>query len=126
MHLWRITNILKNKQEIGKIGEDIACSYLEKNNYKIICRNYRTKTGEIDIIAKEAEYLCFIEVKYRRDRQCGDPLEAVDYRKQKNIVQTALYYMMKNGLNEWTPCRFDVVSVCGGQVRVIKNAFEGV
>lgn len=115
-----------NKRSIGTEYEELAQKYLVSQGYEIVETNFRNRRGEIDIIANEAEYLCFIEVKYRRDRQCGDPLEAVDYRKQKNIVQTALYYMMKNGLNEWTPCRFDVVSVCGGQVRIIKNAFEGV
>ena len=72
MHLWRITNILKSKQEIGKIGEDIVCSYLEKNNYKIICRNYRTKTGEIDIIARDiTKEIVFIEVKTRANGNYG-------------------------------------------------------
>ena len=112
-----------NSIRVSRSIRDLAYKAMQFKE-KYIRENGKEPT--IDIIAKEAEYLCFIEVKYRRDRQCGDPLEAVDYRKQKNIVQTALYYMMKNGLNEWTPCRFDVVSVCGGQVRIIKNAFEGV
>ena len=115
-----------NKRSIGTEYEELAQKYLVSQGYEIVETNFRNRRGEIDIIAKDAEYLCFIEVKYRKDRRCGDPLEAVDYRKQKNIVQTALYYMMKNGLNEWTPCRFDVVSVCGDQVELIKNAFEGV
>ena len=115
-----------NKRSIGTEYEELAQKYLRENGYEIVETNFRNRRGEIDIIAKDTEYLCFIEVKYRRDRRCGDPLEAVDYKKQRNIIQTALYYMMKNGLNEWTPCRFDVVSVCGDQVRLIKNAFEGV
>ena len=82
MHLWRITNILKNKQEIGKIGEDIACSYLEKNNYKIICRNYRTKTGEIDIIARDiTKEIVFIEVKTRQNLKYGYPIDAINKQK---------------------------------------------
>ena len=114
------------KKFFGKIGEKKAAEFLKKKGYKIIEVNYKTHYGEIDIIAKDGETLCFVEVKYRKNKSCGDPLEAVNYRKQKNICQVALFYMMKKGLNEWTPCRFDVVSVCGDEITLIKNAFEGV
>ena len=115
-----------NKRSIGTEYEEVARDYLVGEGYEIVETNFRNRRGEIDIIAKDGETLCFVEVKYRKSKSCGDPLEAVNYRQQKNICQVALFYMMKKGLNEWTPCRFDVVSVCGDEITLIKNAFEGV
>ena len=69
--------------------------------------------------------ICFCEVKYRRDNGCGRALEAVGYSKQKKIISVARYYLMTHGLNEWTPCRFDVIAVDDDEVTVLKNAFEG-
>ena len=111
MHLWRITNILKSKQEIGKIGEDIACSYLEKNNYKIICRNYRTKTGEIDIIARDiTKEIVFIEVKTRQNLKYGYPIDAINKQKLIHIFKTATLYILLNKL-ENNNIRFDAIEV---------------
>jgi putative endonuclease len=64
-------------------------------------------------------------VKYRRDNGCGRALEAVGYSKQKKIISVARHYLMKHGLDEWTPCRFDVIAVDDDEVTVLKNAFEG-
>lgn len=79
--------------------------------------------GEIDIIARDRDYLVFIEVKYRRDEHEGDPAEAVDARKQARILRTARYYMTRYHISEDTPCRFDVVAVLGSNVRLIRDAF---
>ena len=65
-----------------------------------------------------------MEVKYRSNQNAGMGLEAVDARKQRTIVQVAKYYLLKHGLHEWTPCRFDVVSVDGEALTLLKNAFE--
>ena len=85
------------KQRIGKIGEDLACKYLRKNNYKIIGRNYYCKQGEIDIIAKDGTYLVFIEVKYRRDHTCGSPLEAVNAKRYIAQLLLAVYLLATGG-----------------------------
>ena len=84
------------------------------------------RQGEIDIIARDGRYLVFVEVKYRRDGQTGDPLEAVDRAKQRRISRTAQYYCLTHGYGETTPCRFDVAAVLGtdGEVRLVRNAFE--
>ncbi len=114
-----------NKREIGDKYEQIAVEYLEKNGYRIIERNYRNRIGEIDIIAKEKNTLCFVEVKYRNCGRCGYASEAVNIRKQQKIQSVANYYLMISGYSEWTDCRFDVLAVDGADVTLYRNAFEG-
>lgn len=112
-----------NKRQTGTSYEIKAEEYLIQKGYKILERNFRNRSGEIDIIAKDGEYFCFIEVKYRTTNDFGSPLEAVDYRKQNQIRKVAMYYLMKNKLSEWTPCRFDVIGFEGEKMTHIENAF---
>ena len=81
-----------NKRQIGSVYELKASDYLTKKGYQIIERNYRYRIGEIDIIAIERDCLCFIEVKYRKNEKTGDPLEAVDKRKQQNNAPRNQYH----------------------------------
>lgn len=99
-------------QEIGNLGEDFACEYLQKNNYKIVERNFRCKQGEIDIIAKDLtkNELVFIEVKTRLNFHFGRPAQSVHAIKQKHIFNVAKYYIYKNHL-ENSFLRFDVIEV---------------
>ena len=112
-----------NKRQIGTSYEIKAEDYLREKGYKILETNYRNRSGEIDIIAKQGEYFCFIEVKYRATNDYGNPLEAVDFRKQNQIRKVAMYYLMKNKLSEWTPCRFDVIAFEGEKMTHVENAF---
>lgn len=114
----------KNKRAIGTAYEKRAGDWLTKQGYKILQYNFRCRTGEIDLVAMDGAYLVFVEVKYRSSEATGNPLEAVDAKKQRTISRTASYYLLTHGYGEMTPCRFDVVSVLGGEIRVIKNAFE--
>ncbi len=117
------------KKELGIKGEAIALNYLKQKGYKIIGWNYRGRLGEIDIIAKDREYLCFIEVKTRSDNEKGSPEEAINRAKIRKISQNALEYIMKNNVND-CDMRFDVVAIYLGnpqenvKVNLIKNAFE--
>ncbi len=104
--------------------EQLAGSFLEKKGYRIITYNFKNRYGEIDIIAMDAEYLVFVEVKYRNNRSCGYPQEAVDFRKQKKISLVADEYCRRNRLPMDQSCRFDVVSILGSEVTLIKNAYE--
>lgn len=115
-----------NKRELGSRYEDTACRFLNEQGYVILDKNFRCKTGEIDIIAKNDGYLCFIEVKYRSGSEFGLPSEAVDGRKRKRIVLTALSYMNYRRLSPDTPCRFDIVVILKDKYSLIKNAFEGI
>jgi putative endonuclease len=112
-----------NKRQIGTEQESRAAAYLQEQGYAIVERNFHCRTGEIDIIAREGEYLCFVEVKYRSGGGCGSPLEAVNYRKQKKILAVARYYMMCHHLPTDTACRMDVVSIEGTKITLLRNAF---
>lgn len=116
-------NMAENKRKIGAEYEKIAGAYLEKQGYEILEYNYGSRQGEVDIIAKDGEYLVFCEVKYRATQQSGHPSEAVNYKKQKALSKCALYYIMKKKIEE-APCRFDVISICGEKITLLKNAFD--
>lgn len=103
----------------------MAADYMEKNGIRVIERNYRCKLGEIDIIAKDGKYLCFVEVKYRKELKNGFPSEAVTPAKQRKIFNVASVYLKQHGISFNTPCRFDVVSLKGDDITYIKNAFGG-
>ena len=115
-----------NKRQTGTDYESLAAKYLVEQGFTIVEKNYRNRTGEIDLIAEDGEYLCFVEVKYRKDNRSGYPAEAVDYRKQRTITRVAMHYLTTHGYSEWTPCRFDVVSIEGEKISLIKNAYEVV
>ena len=97
---------------------------MTEQGYQIIEYNFRCRLGEIDIVARDGAYLVFVEVKYRRNGGSGNPLEAVNGKKQKIISRTASYYCLTHGYGEMTPCRFDVVAVLGERIQLIQNAYE--
>ncbi len=113
---------------VGKVGENIAVKYLKRHGCKIIARNFGLKCGEIDIIAKDSKYICFIEVKTRTSDMFMEPFEGVDYVKQKKIQQTAAMWL---GLRKQDDslCRFDVISIMLNEnykaleIEHIKDAF---
>lgn len=113
-----------NRRAVGTAYEKQAGAYLAEQGYEILEYNFRCRAGEIDIIARDAEYLVFLEVKYRESEECGNPLEAVDRKKQRVISRAAAYYCLTHGYGETTPCRFDVVAILGKRISLIKNAFE--
>ncbi|MBR5816350.1 MAG: ribonuclease HII [Anaerotignum sp.] len=96
----------------GHRGEALAAKQMEKMGYEILKRNYYALKGEIDIIAKKDNYIVFTEVKYRQSEEMGTPAEAVDYKKQQNIIRAAKVYMAENCLiEEGYDFRFDVAEV---------------
>jgi len=114
----------KNKRQIGAEYERIAAEYLENKGYQILIRNYRNPFGEIDLVAEKDKTIVFCEIKYRRGKQFGDPLEAVDIRKQRRILKVALYYTCQQKNASDTSYRFDVIGIYGdGTIRQIENAF---
>lgn len=113
---------------LGRRGEEIACRYLTGRGYRILVRNYRTRLGEIDIIAQQGATLVFVEVKTRRGSGCGHPLEAVTPGKCRQISKVALLYLAETG-REKEAARFDVVAVTlaghgGPVVELVRNAFD--
>jgi len=106
-------------------GEFIACRYLKKIGYVILEKNYRSRYGEIDIIAEDRESLCFVEVKSRKNTHYALPEEYVDKRKQKRLLKTSMIYLSDRGKSD-IDRRFDVVLVDlnTSACRKINNAFD--
>ncbi|MBC8208283.1 MAG: YraN family protein [Desulfobulbaceae bacterium] len=118
----------KQRLALGQQGENLASAHLQQLGMSIVERNYRQKTGEIDIIAKDRETLVFVEVKTRKTRSFGSPAEAVTIKKQQQISRTAMLYLSRNQLLD-SPVRFDVVSILMTNhskpcIELIQNAFE--
>ncbi|MDD5128294.1 MAG: YraN family protein [Candidatus Omnitrophica bacterium] len=113
--------------EFGKQSEKAAVKFLKGCGYKVIKCNYRTKSGEIDIIAVDKGVICFVEVKARHSRLFGEPAEAVCALKQRQISKAAICYLKENNLLDH-PARFDVVSLLYDEdlpgINLIKDAFE--
>ena len=99
-----------NNIEKGKLGEEIASRYIQSKGGIIIEQNYRTKIGEIDLIAKINGELVFVEVKSRSSINYGYPSEAVNYKKQRKITNVAKYYILDNSL-ENVSVRFDIIEI---------------
>lgn len=117
-----------HQSELGRHGEELACRELRRRGYAIVARRYRTRHGEIDIVAMDEGVLVFVEVKTRSDRRFGSPLAAVTPLKQRRLTRMALDYLVRSRTTG-APCRFDVVSVAisrgKSHVEVVTNAFEG-
>lgn len=114
----------------GRFGENEAAKFLSQKGWKIIERNYRTRFGEIDIIAACGKYLVFAEVKTRMAGSLILPREAVDFRKRQRIIATARMYLSNHGIGDLQP-RFDVIEVGLSdnknfrvkKINIIENAF---
>ena len=115
------------RQSFGKSGEDLACQELQRRGYAILARGYRSRFGEIDIVAKHGDTTVFVEVKARVGEDFGGGAAAVTPLKQRRITQMAVDYLSRNKLHD-TPCRFDVVTVDVKdgvpQIVVYENAFD--
>ena len=111
----------------GAHGEAIASMVLAKRGYRIVERNFRSRWGELDVVAYDGATLVFVEVKARRGARFGEPAYAVDRRKQRRLVRLAQQYLVRRKLGE-PLCRFDIVVVDerpgGPWVEVIANAFD--
>jgi len=116
----------ETKRATGARYEEIAVCYLQEQGYMIVERNYRCPVGEIDIIGRNEGYLCFIEVKYRKSEKRGDPMEAVNWQKQRKICKISSYYMMQRKISDVEPCRFDVVGITPEVIKLVKDAFSYV
>lgn len=107
----------------GLAGESQALQYLEKLGMQLVHKRYRAPGGEADLIMRDRDTLVFVEVKLRLTGSAGDGLMAVTRKKQKRIVQTALYYLAANDHDG--PVRFDVVEETASGIRHIRDAFQG-
>jgi putative endonuclease len=107
------------RQALGKMGEDLACAELQRRGYVVLARRYRTRYGEIDIVAEQDGAMVFVEVKAREGEEFGGSAAAVSPWKQQRIIRMALDYLARQKQVD-APCRFDVVTVDfdGGSPRI--------
>jgi len=112
---------MKQSAELGKSGEELAEKYLAKLGYEILDKNFRTRYGEIDIIARDKKTIVFVEVKTRSGDAYGSPQLAVNFYKQKHLSLAAFSFIKKNSLN--SDYRFDIIAICDDKIEHIKNAF---
>ena len=118
----------RTRQVFGRAGETEAERRLRREGYRILARNYRTRFGELDLVAESGEVLVFVEVKSRRTGSYGSGILAVDARKQARMIRLAAGDLARHGLRDRC-CRFDVI-VCEGDldhprsIEHVQNAFE--
>jgi putative endonuclease len=117
------------RRKAGIRGEEAAARHLLSRGYRIRDRNFRTRRGEIDLIAERGREVVFVEVRYRKSEEFGGPAASVDWRKRRRIVLAARVYLAMCGLAE-RPCRFDLIAITpgpGGSARIehLENAFDG-
>jgi len=117
-------NEKRTTSDIGKSAEDKAADYLIKQGFNIIDRNFSAKTGEIDLIALNNLTLVFVEVKFRKSAQFGQPYETVTRNKQQKIIRTAQTYLQKHKKHANKACRFDIISILNNDITWLKHAFE--
>ena len=114
------------RQILGELGETLACDELRRRGYAILERRYRTRYGEIDIVARHGDVLVFVEVKARMGEAFGSGAEAVTAYKQRRVAQMAADFLVRRRLHD-RPCRFDVVSIAVGEgaphIEVFAGAF---
>ena len=105
----------------GLRGEMQAARYLRRQGMRVLARRYRTPHGEIDLIARDGEYLVFVEVKTRPRGVIGEGAQAVGADKRRHLAFAAQYYMKTHGLTD--KARFDVIEITASGLRHLKNAF---
>ena len=111
----------------GALVEHAAQAYLQQQGLRLLANNFRCRAGEIDLIMSDENCVVFVEVRYRRNSQFGSGAVSVNHRKQRKIIQTAEYFLLRNPQLRKTPGRFDVISASGDehhpQLDWIRNAF---
>ena len=111
---------MRTTKQIGDQGEDMAAEYLTSQGYLIVERNYRTRLGEIDIIALDGEVLVFVEVKKKKSNRFGTAGEMITPDKIKKIIRTAEMYIAESDLGD-VDWRIDAVLIDGSEIEHLKS-----
>lgn len=117
----------------GRYAEQWACHYLRQQGLTLVTRNFRCRTGEIDLVMRDTNQLVFVEVRYRKNKTHGSAAESIDRRKQARVVRCAEYFLQRMASLADLPARFDVVTLTESksrndmfETRWIRNAFDAV
>ena len=102
---------IKDHNQKGQFAENLALNYLQEQGLTRLQENFSCKYGEIDLIMRDNEFIVFIEVRYRKKTQFGHPLETINYSKQKKIIKTVQYFLLKNPEFNQLACRIDAVAL---------------
>jgi putative endonuclease len=114
--------VTRDRQALGRAGEDLAAAWYEANGYTLVARNWRCRDGEIDLVARRGRVLVVCEVKTRSSTAFGAPAEAVTPAKQARLRSLALSFLREQRVRG-AQLRFDVAAVLGRSVEVIEGAF---
>ncbi|MGD8401176.1 MAG: YraN family protein [Bacillota bacterium] len=120
-------NIFDDKKTFGTWGEQLAADYLQNAGYEIVCRNYRCRYGELDLVCREGGVWCFVEVKVRRSTQYGNGLQAITASKKRHLRAAARVFLNQRNDADGAG-RFDIVaiqyhSVVDYEICLVQNAF---
>ena len=121
---------IKDHNQKGQYAENLALNYLQEQGLTRLQENFSCKHGEIDLIMRDNEFIVFIEVRYRKKTQFGHPLETINYAKQKKIIKTIQFFLIKNPQFNQLACRIDAVALNSQdqsrqvQIDWIKNAIQ--
>ncbi|MSR68262.1 YraN family protein [Candidatus Saccharibacteria bacterium] len=116
---------MKNTTAVGLRAEQQACQYLENLGYEILQRNFKNRFCEIDIISRNTEYICSVEVKFRSNNSYGGGLGAVSEDKKRRISRAFEYWLHQNPEYLKLQPRLDIISISGNQqITFIENAIE--
>lgn len=123
-----VKNIDSNSRNLGRAYEQMALKYLQAQGLYLLQENYSCPMGEIDLIMTDAEYLVFVEVRYRKARGYASAIETITAAKQRKLLRTAQSFLLHNPRYRHKPCRFDVIGLDmenDGNLELnwIKNAF---
>ncbi|WP_100551378.1 YraN family protein [Caedibacter taeniospiralis] len=110
-------------RQIGQNAEEQACQFLQQNGFSLICQNFSTPLGEIDLIGVLDGIVLFVEVKARRSAEFGTALDMVSKTKQIKIRKTAEIFLQRYTRYQNAECRFDVIGITGGEIQWVKAAF---
>jgi putative endonuclease len=110
------------RAETGRRAEDLAAAFLAAKGLTVVERNFRAKSGEIDLVARDGDEVVFVEVRARASRDFGGAAASVDAGKRRRLVRAARVWLAARGWDG--PCRFDVVAVDGGRLEHLPAAFE--
>ena len=109
--------------ERGTTGEDRAIELLRARGYAIVERNFRCRAGELDVVARDGDVLCFVEVRSRGTAEHGHAAETVNHRKQQQVSRVAMYYIGQRN-PRFERSRFDVVALTGAEATLIQDAWR--